>query len=250
MLIEENMRNIKLIIQYDGMNYHGWQIQENAITIQEVLENALNKLIGVKPRISGCGRTDTGVHAKAYVCSFKTKTSIPSNKLPYALNRFLPDDIVCIEACDMENDFDAHKSAIGKTYSYVILNSKYPDVFYKNRAWHYRYDLDVDKMKKAAKYFLGTHDFLGFAASGFTVQTTVRTIHSIEITQNDNLITIDVSGNGFLYNMVRIIAGTLVFVGNGKIDAEKIPEIIDSKDRKRAGITAPACGLYLKEVFY
>ena len=244
------MRNIKLIIQYDGTNYHGWQIQENALTVQEVLENSIKKLIGIKPRLSGCGRTDTGVHAKGYVCSFKADFTIPCDKLPYALNRLLPDDIVCIDAFDMEEDFDAHKSAVAKTYSYVISNSKYQDVFMRNRAWHYRYDLDINKMKKAAKYFLGTHDFVGFAAAGFTVKTTVRTIHSIEITKNENVIMIDITGNGFLYNMVRIITGTLVFVGNGKIDVDDIPDIIESKDRKRAGITAPAGGLYLKEVFY
>ena len=244
------MRNLKLIIQYDGTNYHGWQIQENDITIQEVLENAIKKLTGVRPKLSGCGRTDTGVHAENYVCSFKTESNIACDRFPYAINRFLPDDIVCIGAEDMPSDFDAHKSAVGKTYTYRILNSQYPDAFYNNRAWHYRYDLDIEKMRNAAKSFIGTHDFIGFAASGFTVKTTVRTIHDIEITKEGKLVTIKVTGNGFLYNMVRIIAGTLVFAGNGKINWEEMDEIIASCDRKRAGITAPACGLYLSEVFY
>ncbi|MDY3929040.1 MAG: tRNA pseudouridine(38-40) synthase TruA [Clostridia bacterium] len=244
------MRNIKLTIQYDGTNYHGWQVQENAVTVQEVMENALKRLTGVKPRISGCGRTDTGVHAMNYICSFKTESNIPCDRFPYAINRFLPADVVCKRAEDMASEFDAHRSAVGKTYSYLILNSQYPDAFYHNRAWHYRYDLDVEKMKKAGEYFCGTHDFIGFAASGFTVKTTVRTIHSVKISKNENIIKIDVCGNGFLYNMVRIIAGTLVFAGNGKINAEDIPDIIESKDRKRAGITAPACGLYLSEVYY
>ncbi len=244
------MRNLKLIIQYDGTNYHGWQIQENDITIQEVLEEAIKKLTGARPKLSGCGRTDTGVHAENYVCSFKTESNIDCDRLPYAINRFLPDDIVCIGAEDMPSDFDAHKSAVGKTYTYRILNSQYPDVFYNNRAWHYRYDLDIEKMRKASKSFIGTHDFIGFAASGFTVKTTVRTIHNIEITKEGNIVAIKVTGNGFLYNMVRIIAGTLVFAGNGKINCDEMDEIIASGDRKRAGITAPACGLYLSEVFY
>ena len=244
------MRNIKLIIQYDGTNYHGWQIQENAITIQEVLEKAIKKLTGVRPKISGCGRTDTGVHAENYVCSFKTESAIPCDKLPYAINRFLPDDIKCIFAEEMDTEFDAHKSAVGKTYTYKILNSKYPDVFYNNRAWHYRYELDIEKMKKAAEFFLGTHDFIGFAASGFTVKTTVRTIHNLEITKDGDLVSIIITGDGFLYNMVRIIAGTLAFAGNSKINWEDMGKIIDSRDRKKAGITAPACGLYLTEVYY
>lgn len=244
------MKNIMLTIQYDGTGYHGWQIQENAITIQEILQEAIYKLIGSYPKLSGCGRTDTGVHAKGYVCSFKAETSIPPEKFPYALNRLLPADIVCIDAKIMPDDFDAHRSVTGKTYTYLISNSKYPDVFYNNKAWHYRYDLDIDKMKKASEYLIGTHDFIGFAAAGFTVKTTIRTIHSINITKENNIIKIDVTGNGFLYNMVRIIAGTLVFCGNGKINPCKMGEILESKDRKRAGITAPACGLYLTEVYY
>ncbi len=248
--MEYNMRNIKLTVQYDGTNYHGWQIQENAVTVQEVIENSLKKLTGIKPRVSGCGRTDTGVHAQNYVCSFKSESTIPCDRFPYALNRFLPEDVVCKKAEDMDPEFDAHKSAVGKTYSYLILNSQYSDVFYNNRAWHYRYKLDFDKMKKASEFFCGTHDFIGFAASGFTVKTTVRTIHHINMEKKDDLIKIDICGNGFLYNMVRIITGTLVFVGNGKIDVNDIPDIIESKDRKRAGITAPACGLYLSEVYY
>lgn len=244
------MRNIKLNLQYDGTNYHGWQTQENAVTLQQTVENAIKKLTGIRVMLVGCGRTDTGVHATKYVCNFKCETTIPCDKFPYALNRFLPEDIVCVGAEDVAFDFDARKSAVAKTYTYKIVNSQYKNVFYNNRAWHYRYPLDIEKMKTAASQFLGTHDFIGFAASGFTVKTTVRTITAIEITQNNDTIEIAVTGNGFLYNMVRIIAGTLVFAGNGKIDCDMISDIIKSKDRKRAGITAPACGLYLTEVYY
>ena len=244
------MKNIKLILQYDGTAYHGWQTQENSVTVQQTVEDAIKKLTGVRPKLCGCGRTDTGVHARKYVCNFKTESKIPCDKLPYAINTYLPPDIVCIGAEEADLDFDSRKSAIGKTYTYVIANSLYSNVFFNNRAWHYRYSLDIEKMKKAAAHFLGTHDFLGFAASGFTVKTTIRTIHSIEISKKDDIIEISVTGNGFLYNMVRIIAGTLVFVGNGKINPDDIPDIIASRDRKKAGITAPACGLYLTEVYY
>ncbi len=244
------MRNIEILLRYDGSKYHGWQIQENAVTIQEVVERAILKLTGVKPKLSGCGRTDTGVHAVNYAANFKSSTTIPCERLPYALNRFLPDDIICIGAEDVADDFDAQKSATGKTYTYYVLNSQYENPFYNKRAWHYRYELDIDKMRTAAAHFVGTHDFIGFAAAGFTVKTTVRTIYSLNIEKIDDLIKIEVSGNGFLYNMVRIIAGTLVFAGNGKINPDDIPEIIKSKDRKKAGITAPPDGLYLTEVYY
>ena len=244
------MHNIKLTLQYDGTAYHGWQTQENAVTVQAAVENAIKKLTGVRPQLVGCGRTDAGVHAKKYICNFKSETEIPCDKLPYALNSQLPDDIVCTHAEYAEPDFDSRKSAKGKTYTYLIANSKYRNVFYTTRAWHYRYKLDINEMRKAAESFLGTHDFIGFAASGFTVKTTVRTVTDIKIESDDDIISISVTGNGFLYNMVRIIAGTLVFAGNGKINPDDMPDIIASKERKRAGITAPACGLYLTEVFY
>lgn len=244
------MHNIKLTLQYDGTSYHGWQTQENAVTVQATVENVIKKLTGTKPQLIGCGRTDTGVHAKKYICNFKSETSIPCDKLPYALNSQLPGNIVCTHAEYADRDFDSRKSAKGKTYTYLIANSQYRNVFYTTRAWHYRYKLDIEEMRKAARHFLGTHDFIGFAASGFTVKTTVRTITDIKIDSDGDIISISVTGNGFLYNMVRIIAGTLVFAGNGKIKPEDIPDIIASKERKRAGITAPACGLYLTEVFY
>ncbi len=244
------MHNIKLTLQYDGTAYHGWQTQENAVTVQATVENVIKKLTGTKPQLVGCGRTDTGVHAKKYICNFKSETSIPCDKLPYALNSQLPGNIVCTHAEYADRNFDSRKSAKGKTYTYLIANSQYRNVFYTTRAWHYRYKLDIEEMRKAARHFLGTHDFIGFAASGFTVKTTVRTITDIKIDSDGDIISISVTGNGFLYNMVRIIAGTLVFAGNGKIKPEDIPDIIASKERKRAGITAPACGLYLTEVFY
>lgn len=242
--------NIRLDIQFDGTNYHGWQIQPEKATVQGILKEAIFKVTGEDVTPNGCGRTDSGVHASGYVCDFKTNSTIPCDKLPFALNTFLPEDVVCTNAQYADDDFSASYSAKKKTYRYTIDNSVFSDVFMNRFAWHYKYGLDVDKMRDAAKHFLGTHDFIGFARSGFTVKTTVRTIYEIKIEKNGNIITIDVTGNGFLYNMVRIIAGTLVFAGSGKIDPNEIPDIINSKQRSMAGITAPAKGLCLKEVFY
>lgn len=240
--------NIKLILQYDGTNYHGWQIQKNAETVQQTLENAVFAVTGEKSSITGCGRTDAGVHAENYVCNFHTSAKIPPGRYAYALNSVLPHDIVCKSSCEVSDDFCANRSAVKKRYVYRIFNSDFPNVFMRNYTWHFKYRLDIEKMRNEAHSFLGTHDFKGFAASGFTVKTTVRTIYAIDVFKDDDLITIDVTGNGFLYNMVRIISGTLAQAGTGKIS--NIQEIIKSCDRSRAGITAPACGLCLKEVYY
>ena len=242
------MRNIKLTLQYDGSAYHGWQIQDNAVTIQEVLEKTLKKITGERISVIGCGRTDAGVHALGYVCNFRSAMSIPAERIPYAINSCLPDDIVCIGAKDVPPDFHAKSSAKKKRYTYYINNAPFPDIF--SHSWHVRFPLDISDMQQAAKAFLGTHDFLGFASSGFSVKTTVRTVYSLNITKEKNLILIDITGNGFLYNMVRIIAGTLVYAGNGKLCPDDMPAIIASRDRTRAGITAPADGLFLSEVYY
>ena len=224
------MRNIKLKIQYDGTDYHGWQIQKNDITVQETVKKAIQKIVNEDVHLTGCGRTDTGVHAENYVCNFFTNSRIPSEKLPYA--------------------FHSNSSAVKKRYVYKILNREFPDAVMNRYSWHYKYPLDIEKMRIAAKAFIGEHDFIGFASSGFSVKTTVREIYSLDVDKNGDIITIDVVGNGFLYNMVRIIGGTLVFVGGGKINPNDMADIINSKDRERAGITAPPQGLCLKEVYY
>ncbi len=242
--------NIKLDLQFDGTAYHGWQIQPDAPTVQGILKDAWQKVTGEDETPEGCGRTDAGVHAMGYVANVHTATAIPCDRLPYALNTFLPNDIICVNAVAVDDEFSAGRSAVKKTYRYTIDNSVFPDVFSGRYAWHYKYPLDIEKMHHAARGFIGTHDFIGFARSGFTVKTTVRTIYAIEIEKKGNIITIDVTGNGFLYNMVRIMAGTLVFAGSGKIDPSLIPDIINSRERSRAGITAPPHGLCLKEVFY
>ena len=244
------MRNIKLTIQYDGTAYHGWQTQKNAVTVQETLEKAITEVTGTKPQLTGCSRTDAGVHAEHFVANFKSETKIPCDKIPMALNTYLPQDIVCMKAENEQQEFNARFSAKKKRYTYYIQNSRFPNVFKVNYSWHYPYKINIDDMRRAAAAFLGEHDFIGFAASGFTVKTTVRTIYSLDIEQLGELIKITVCGDGFLYNMVRIIAGTLVFAGCGKINPDDMQDIIASCDRTRAGITAPPQGLFLSEVYY
>lgn len=242
--------NVRLKLQYDGTNYHGWQVQKNGITVQQTLMDAVKCVTGEDAVIIGCGRTDAGVHALNYVCNFHTCSNIPIDRFPYAINTHLPNDIRVFEADAVSEDFHAGNSAVKKRYIYRILNRDINDAFLSKYAWHFKTPLDIDAMRHAAKAFLGEHDFIGFASSGFTVKTTVRTIYSLDITKEKNLLTIDICGNGFLYNMVRIIAGTLVFVGSGKTDYCDMADIIASKCRERAGITAPANGLFLKEVYY
>lgn len=242
--------NIRLTLQFDGTDYHGWQIQPGKSTIQGALKDALRIITQEDINPIGCGRTDAGVHAYEYTASFRTDSSIPADRIPFALNANLPPGIICRGAEIAEDDFSANRSASAKCYRYTIDNDTFPDVFLSRYAWHVKYALDIDRMKQAAEAFLGTHDFIGFASSGFSVKTTVRTIYGIEIAKSNNIITADVTGNGFLYNMVRIIAGTLVYAGSGRIDPAEMPEIIESRRRERAGITAPAKGLCLRKVFY
>lgn len=242
--------NIKLKLQYDGTNYHGWQIQKNGVTIQQTLTDAIAAVTGERVTVIGCGRTDAGVHAMNYVCNFRTSSRVPSDKYPYALNSHLPDDIRVFEAEEAEEDFHASDCAVKKRYVYRILNSGINDAFLGKYAWHVKTPLDIDAMRKASKAFLGEHDFIGFASSGMSVKTTVRTIYSLDIVKEGNLLTLDICGNGFLYNMVRIIAGTLVYIGTGRLDPLDMERIIASKCRDEAGITAPAHGLFLKEVYY
>jgi tRNA pseudouridine38-40 synthase len=242
--------NIKLNLQYDGTSYHGWQIQKNAVTIQEIVRDALRKITGEEITLTGCGRTDAGVHAENYICNFHTSSSIPPDKFPYALNAHLPSDIVCFGAESVNDSFHSKNSAVKKRYVYRIMCGEFPDAVMNRYAWHCKYPLDIEKMRAAAKAFIGVHNFIGFASSGFTVKTTVREIYSLDIYENNGIITIDITGNGFLYNMVRIIAGTLMYAGCGKINPDDMADIIASCDRTRAGITAPPQGLCLKEVYY
>ncbi len=243
-------RNIKLTLMYDGIAYHGFQRQKNGITIQECLENAIFEITGEKSTVTGCGRTDAGVHAAAYVANFFTSSSISCEKLPFALNAKLPEDIRVFGAEDMGKDFHARYSAKRKTYAYKIVNRPFSDVFLSRYSWFYPSKLDIEKMKIAAEKIVGKHDFAAFMAAGSPVSSTVRTVFSLNVSENNSVIDIEVCADGFLYNMVRIIVGTLVYVGCGKIHPDDVSEIILSGDRVRAGVTAPPEGLMMKEVIY
>jgi len=244
------IKNYVLTLSFNGTAYHGWQIQNNAVTVEETVCRAIEKTTGAKPDLTGCSRTDAGVHAIRYTCNFLTDTSIPPERFPYALNTALPDDIRCI-SCRIEDEaFNSRFSAHSKTYIYKTYTSEITNPFFKDFAYHFPYKCDIENMKKAAEYFLGEHDFSAFMATGGSQKTTVRKVNSLDVEADGETITISINADSYLYNMVRIISGTLLYVGCGKLKAEQIPEIINSKDRTRAGITASACGLYLKEVFY
>ncbi|AIS53158.1 tRNA pseudouridine synthase A [Thermoanaerobacter kivui] len=244
------MRNIMIVIEYDGTNYHGWQYQKNALTVQQVLQKAIKKVTGEEVALIGASRTDAGVHALYQVANFRSSTKIPTEKLPYALNSVLPDDIVVVEAKDVEDSFHARYSAKRKRYRYLILNRKFPMPTIRNYSWHISYPLNIGEMEKAIKYLIGTHDFSAFKTSGGSKTNPVRTIHDLVLKKEGDFINIEIEADGFLYNMVRIITGTLAYVGLGKIKAEEVIQILESRDRKKAGITAPPQGLYLMKIVY
>ncbi|MFT9496297.1 tRNA pseudouridine(38-40) synthase TruA [Anaerosolibacter sp.] len=244
------MKNVKLTIEYDGTGFHGWQQQEHHRTVQEEIEKALGKVMKKRITIHGSGRTDAGVHGLGQVASFKEDFTIPIDKIPLAVNSLLPDDVAIRGAVEVDLDFHARYSAIGKKYIYKIYNSPLRSPIHRSYAYFVAHPLDLDAIKRACSHFVGEHDFKGFMASGSSVKDTIRRIHSLHVYQEQEMLTIEVEGNGFLYNMVRIIAGTLVEVGKGKILEDEIPAIIASGERTRAGHTAPPQGLYLAEVFY
>lgn len=244
------MRNLKFTMAYDGTNYHGFQIQKEEITIEKVLKDGVFKLTGEDVDIIGCGRTDAGVHAICYTFNFKTNSTIPCDKFPIALNTVTPDDISILTCTEVDLNFHSRFSALNKTYKYIISTAKIKNPFYNRFAYHYKIPLNVEKMFEAKKYIEGTHDFKCFMAQGSPIIDTVRTIYNIEITVKGEFIEIEVCGNGFLYNMVRIIVGTLLNVGNGKLEPYDIQNIILNKNRELAGMTVPAHGLFLKEVVY
>lgn len=280
-------RRILLRVAYDGTNYHGWQVQPNAKTIESELNRVLTQLTGEEIQVTGASRTDAGVHALGNVAVFDTVSKIPAEKFSYALNQRLPEDIVIQSSLQVADDFHPRHCDCRKTYEYDILNRTFPLPAYRNTAYFLYGDLDLDAMRKACQAFLGEHDFASFCAAGAQVQTTVRTIYSLEVLEQplavtgrgskpasevtgadpicqptetaaveqlqrspERLMTIRVRGNGFLYNMVRIIAGTLVEVGRGHIRPEEIEGIIAACDRAKAGPTAPARGLRLVEIKY
>lgn len=244
------MRRIKLVVAYDGTNYCGWQIQPNGITIEEVLNRELSRILKEEIRVIGASRTDSGVHALGNVAVFDTNASIPGEKVSYALNQSLPDDIRIQDSCEVPQDFHPRHCKTKKTYEYLIYNHTFQNPL-NNRYTHFVYrPLDIEKMRKAAVYLKGTHDFKSFCNIHTHVEDTVRTIYNCRVEQNGRLLTIVIEGDGFLYNMVRIIAGTLIEVGMGEYEPACIEAILDKKDRTCAGKTAPAKGLKLVQILY
>lgn len=247
------MRNIKLTIEYDGTNYHGFQTQDapkRLPTIQDHLEAALSKITKEDIKINGSGRTDAGVHARGQVVNFLTNCTIAIERVVDALNSTLPFDIVVLKAEEVNVDFHARYSAKRKTYQYFIFNRRTRDAFSYKYSHHIPWKLDLVAMVEAAKYIIGTHDFTTFKASGSSVKDNVRTVIDLKLEQTGPMIIIEITANGFLYNMVRIIVGTLIKVGSGKLQPDDVKTIIAKKDRKLAGLTAPPNGLVLKSVEY
>ena len=244
------MRNIKLTIEYDGKEFNGWQKQPNKLNIQGNIEKVLSDITKEDIEIIGSGRTDAGVHALGQVANFKTNSTIPIEKFAIAINSRLKKSIVIKKAEEVPERFHSRYNCKKKTYRYVINNSETGSAIYRNLEYNIKQPLNIEKMQDASQYFVGEHDFSAFKASGTSSKSSVRTIYSAKVTKEGERIYIELTGNGFLYNMVRIIAGTLVEVGLGKIKPEEITEIIDSKDRQKAGKTLPPYGLYLVEVNY
>ncbi len=245
------MRNIKLVIEYDGKEFNGWQKQPTKLNIQGEIEKAIKQITGEEVDLTASGRTDAGVHALGQVANFKTNSNIPIEKIPIALNSNLKKSIVIKSAEEVEERFHSRLNCKRKTYRYIINNSKYGTAIYRNLETHIPMKLDIQKMQEAVKYFEGEHDFKAFKASGTSSKSSVRTIYKAEVIDAGNeRIYIELTGNGFLYNMVRIIAGTLVEVGLGKIEPNEIKTIRESKKRENAGKTLPPQGLYLVNVEY
>ena len=244
------MRNIKLTIRYDGTNYSGWQSQKNGRAIQDVIQDAIGKITGEYSHLTGSGRTDAGVHALAQVANFKTRSKIPLKNLRMALNSALPKDIVIYRAEEALSKFDAQRSAKSKLYRYVIMNNNFVDPFLRRYVTKCFYQLDIERMRQAAKYLIGRHDFRSFQAADGIERNSVRTIRNITIEKELDLIYIDIEANGFLYNMVRNISGTLVEAGRGKFSVKSVKEILLKKDRRCSGPTMPAKGLRLVQVNY
>ncbi len=247
---DECMKRVKLIVAYDGTNYRGWQIQKNGQTIESMLDQALKELTGEDIHVMGASRTDSGVHAMGNVAVFDTEARMAGEKFVYALNQRLPEDIRVQHSCEVAPDFHPRYQETVKTYEYRILNRKFPLPSCRLNSYFTCRILDSDRMRQAAAYLIGEHDFKSFCAAGAQVKTTVRTIYDLQIQRAGDLLTIRITGNGFLYNMVRIIAGTLMKVGGGEWEPEYVEEILAARDRKMAGPTAPAKGLTLMEIIF
>lgn len=243
-------RNIALKLMYVGTAYHGWQVQKHDVTVGETLEKALTFIMQHPIKCTGVGRTDAGVHAETYLANFRTTSTIPCDRIPLAVNTRLPGDIVVVKATQVPESFNAIGSCIKKEYTYRIFNSRLGNAFYVDRAWFYPKKLDETIMQETASQFVGTHDFSAVRSVGTQTKTTVRTVHYFQVERKGDLIECRVCANGFLYNMVRAMLGTLVYAAEGKILPQEIGQILESKDRTLAGPTAPPGGLYMTKLWY
>lgn len=247
------MRNLKVFIAYNGADYHGFQWQDNALTVQEVVEKAIGKLLKTEPpTIYGCSRTDAGVHARRFCFNVHIDSAIPCDGFIKGMNTILPDNVAVLSCEDADEEFHARYCTKAKEYVYLINNKPTRDVFLRNLAYQYPYPLDIAKMSAAAKLLIGEHDFAAFcrAEGKARVKTTVRTVYSLEVSQSGGICEIKIRGNGFLYNMVRIVAGTLIYISEGRLDLDDIRTALDTGNREFAGKTLPPEGLYLNEVIY
>ncbi len=244
------MRNIALKLMYVGTAYHGWQVQKNAVSVAETLEKALSTVVCHPVKCTGAGRTDAGVHAEVYIANFRTTSTIPCDRIPLAVNTRLPNDIVVVKATEVSEDFNAIGSCKQKEYTYRIYNTRLGNAFLVDRAWFYPKHLNETIMQRAADQFVGTHDFRAVRSVGTETKTTVRTVYYFDINRDGDMIECRVSANGFLYNMVRAMVGTVVYAAEGKLDPEDIPAILDSGNRTLAGPTVPPGGLYMTKLWY
>jgi tRNA pseudouridine38-40 synthase len=244
------VRNIAILLSYDGSAYHGWQTQKSEPTVQETLERALGKTCGHAVKAVGCGRTDAGVHALRYCANFRTESAIPLERLPLAVNSRLPPDIAVWDAVTAPEEFNAIGSCIQKEYVYRIRNSRIRDPFLEKRVCFYPAELDIGRMRRAASAFEGTHDFAAVRSVGTETKSTVRTVHWCRAEREGEQIEIRVCADGFLYNMVRAIVGTLVYAARGKLEPEEIPSLLRLGDRRLTGPTMPPQGLYMNRVWY
>ncbi len=244
------MRNIALKLMYNGTAYHGWQVQKNAVSVCETLQRALEKITGAPVHLTGCGRTDAGVHAERYIANFHTESRIPTDRLPFAVNTHTPEDIAVESAYEVAEDFNAIGSCLKKEYTYRIYNSRIRNAFFVDRAWFYPKRLDEHIMHACAQQMVGTHDFAALRSVGTETKTTVRTVYYFDITRQGDLIECKVCADGFLYNMVRAMVGTCVYASEGKLSPADLPRIMEARDRTAAGPTAPPGGLYMSELWY
>lgn len=244
------MRNLLLTIRFDGTAYHGWQVQENAVTVQQTLQDAFARICQSRDNVTGCSRTDSGVHANMYCCNIRTENTIECDKLVTAMNAVLPDDIAVINCCEVDYDFHARYDCRSKEYIYQIWNSANKNPFLGRYSLQHKYPLDEKMLDAQAKQYIGTYDFKAFCSAGSSVEDTVRTVKSAGVERNGDMVTFRVEADGFLYNMVRIMVGTLLDISAGKIEKDSIKDILASGDRNRAGCTARPEGLFLNKIYY